>query len=103
MKWLIEAFTENLDALERQLQSTALSKIRLSAAMWTLPNSKALVAMVAHSVDRDYDVRNRLVGLRVVNGRHTGENLEYHLHQLFSVHGLQDLLGWFTFDIILYT
>jgi hypothetical protein len=98
MKWLVEAFTENLNALKRQLHSTALSKIHLSADLWTSPNSKALVAVVAHFVDLDYNVRNRLIGLRVVNGRHTGENLQYHLHQVISDYGLQDLLGWLTFD-----
>jgi hypothetical protein len=51
MKWLVEAFTENLNALKRQLHSTAMSKIHLSADLWTSPNSKALVAVVAHFVD----------------------------------------------------
>lgn len=97
MRWLIEAFTENLAAVKKQLHG-AISKIHLSADLWTSPNQKGLLAVVTHFVDRDYQLRTRLIALRILNGRHTGENIQHHLHQVITDFDLRDSLGWLTFD-----
>nr|AAF97810.1 transposase [Cryphonectria parasitica] len=98
MRWLFEAFHENLAGLQLQLQREAISKIHLSADLWTSPNHKGILAVVAHFVDSDAKLRNRLIAVRMINGQHTGENLQWHLHQVIMAFQLEERLGWLTFD-----
>lgn len=52
-QWLIEAFHDNRVGIKAQLALDAISKIHLSADMWTSPNQQALLAVVAHFVDSE--------------------------------------------------
>lgn len=72
MRWLIEAFKENLSALKEQLYHKKISKIRLSADFWKSPNQKTLLTVVAHFVYRQISFRTRLAAVRVIGGRNTG-------------------------------
>lgn len=96
-RWLTQAFDENLVALRAQLYE-AVSKIHLSADIWTSPNKMGLLAVVAHYVDSHYRLRTRLIALRHVVGSHSGENIQFHLSAVIRDFHLEERLGWFTFD-----
>lgn len=89
-RWLVAAFEENSEALRRQLYTEAISLIHLYWDIWTSPNQVGIVAFVAHFVDREHSLRTRLIALRVINGRHTGENLAYHIQKAISDFKLQN-------------
>lgn len=51
--------------MKKQIEVEAVSKIHLSADLWTSPNQKGLLAVIAHFVDRDFRLITRLIALRV--------------------------------------
>lgn len=98
MRWIVEAFQENLGGIRTRLLCEAISKIHLSADLWTSPSHQGLVAVVAHFVDSDFKLRTRLIALRIVNGKHSGKNLGWHLRRVITDFSLKNTLGWLTFD-----
>ena len=55
--------------------SLAQSRIHISYDLWTSPNHKAMIAIVAHWMVEDYEVKTALLVIREVHGEHTGENI----------------------------
>lgn len=93
IRCLLEYFQENLTAVRQQLHNEAISKLRIPADLWILPNGKAFLAVVSHWVDRDFHLRARLIAVRLVNGQHTAENFQNHFHSAVIKFGLERMLG----------
>lgn len=51
------------------------SKVHLSFDFWTSGNSMALLAVVVYFIDENYKNKTILIGLRWLQGSHSGENI----------------------------
>ncbi|KAK0647486.1 hypothetical protein QBC41DRAFT_210856, partial [Cercophora samala] len=71
--WLVDLYEAELGKL-RELLDTALSNVNLSWDTWTSPNSKGLLAIIAHWIDDDFVFHTRLLALVELQGSHSGEN-----------------------------
>jgi hypothetical protein len=74
------------------------TRIHFTFDLWTSPNHRALLGIVAHWVSVQGTLQHTLLGLRRFRGRHTGENqaeLFWTVAQQFKIEGN---IGYFTLD-----
>ena len=97
--WVIEAF-ESRKAAIRQEMLAAHSNIHISFDLWSSSNHKAIVGVIAHFINANGRRRNIVLGLREIEGEHSGENIGHQLLQLFKEYGLltPNRLGYFICD-----
>jgi hypothetical protein len=77
---------------------TARSKIHISFDLWTSPNRLAMVGVIAHYLTSDLISRSLLIGLRSLEGPHTGENLAACVVDVLTDFELGNLVGYFVSD-----
>ena len=76
----------------------AHSRIHISFDLWTSPNHKAIVGVVAHYITAHGRKRDIVIGLREVIGEHTGANIGHQLVRLFKEYDILDRIGFFICD-----
>jgi hypothetical protein len=54
---------------------TARSRIHISFNLWTSPNSKELIKVVFHFLNKDLKMRSLLAKIKRIKGSYTGENI----------------------------
>ena len=73
--------------------------INLTCDLWTSPNAKAILAVTAHWVDNDFDLKEILLdALEVRRGAHTGVNIARFLLTCLEEFSLKDKLFCITGD-----
>lgn len=73
-KLILDEFRTRRDKVREDLQA-ARSKIHISFDLWTSPNSLAMNGVVAHYLTKNFTLKAVLLGLRRVEGSHSGENI----------------------------
>ena len=73
-RWILWEFEKQRRYVKQEL-TTARSRIHVSFDCWTSPNTKGLVGVVFHFLDKDLKVQRLLAGMKRVRGAHTGENI----------------------------
>ena len=72
--------------------------INLTCDLWTSPNAKAILAVTAHWVDNDCDLKEILLDALEVRGAHTGVNIARYLLTCLEEFSLKDKLFCITGD-----
>jgi hypothetical protein len=96
--WIMSEYEIQKARLKARLQEDSLGLIHISFDLWTSPNSKALLAVVAHYTNRQYQVQTRLLALRRLHGEHSGENQAGILIEVLKDFEITDRLGYFVTD-----
>jgi hypothetical protein len=96
-KWTIEAYNSEKEKVKQSLQS-AQSAIHITMDLWTSPNQKALLGVVGHCIGENGDLRESVLALREVKGRHTGENQALVVLEVLKEYGIASKLGYFMMD-----
>jgi hypothetical protein len=96
-RWIMREF-DNSKAKIRLELTQSLSKIHISFDLWTSPNSLALVAVVAHYLGPDLKNHSLLIGIRRVDGCHSGENIATAIIPLLKEMVEREKLGFFQGD-----
>jgi hypothetical protein len=78
--------------------SLARSRIHISYDLWTSPNHKAMIAIVAHWTSEDYEVKTALLAIREVHGGHTGENIANAVYPVLKEYNIHDRFGYYVGD-----
>jgi hypothetical protein len=73
-EWLIRQFQAGKEQIKQLLQ-LARTAIHLSLDMWTSTNHLAILGIIAHYISEEGTLQECLLAMKVVDGRHTGENL----------------------------
>ncbi|KNB04833.1 hypothetical protein FOXG_19422 [Fusarium oxysporum f. sp. lycopersici 4287] len=89
---LDDMYKTKKDRVKQEL-SDALSKIHLRFDLWTSPNRHAVMAVMAHFLDRQGKHQSRLLALRRQLGCHSGENLAVTLGQVVREWKIEDRVG----------
>ena len=66
--------------------------------MWTSPNYRALLGVVAHWLDSDYELHSIVIGMHRFYGRHTRDNLAACFREIIDPYSTIDKIGFFTLD-----
>jgi hypothetical protein len=96
-KWVIEEFEKRKDHVREKIKASK-GMVHVSFDLWTSPNKKAIVGMVAHYLDEDYDSQSVLIGLKQVLGSHEGANVAEIMIPVISDMIPLDKIGFFQAD-----
>ena len=94
---VLQEFQRHQIAIIDHLQA-ARSKIHLSFDLWSSPNSLSLCGIVAHYVATDLRCRSLLLGLKRVNGAHSGENIAETILKVIADFKITNRVGYFQAD-----
>jgi hypothetical protein len=95
--WILALFYDNKNNLKNILQN-APGKIHLTLDLWSSPNHLPLLGVIAHFSDKNGLLQQSLLGLRTIEGAHSGENMaEVVLNILFD-YGIEGSLGYLMMD-----
>jgi len=95
--WILEQFHRSQQSLARCFRQCR-SKVHFTFDMWTSPNYRSFLGLVAHWMDTDYKLQSTVIGMRRINGRHTGENLAACFLDVVEPYSILDKIGYFTLD-----
>ena len=94
----VDKYFETAKVAVKERLSLARSRIRLSYDLWTSPNHKAMITIVAHWTSEDYEVKTGLLAIREVHGEHTGENIANVVYSVLKEYNIHDRFGYFIGD-----
>jgi hypothetical protein len=92
---IINEYEERKERVCQDLRQ-ALSKIHISFNLWTSPNGTlTLCAVVTHYLNQTLQARSVLLGLKEVEGSHTGENIATCCLPVIGDFELEGKIGYF--------
>jgi len=94
----INKYFEAAKATIKERLSLARSRIHISYDLWTSPNYKAMIAIVAHWTAEDYNVKSALLAIREVHGEHSGENIADVVYPVMKEYDFHSRFGYFVGD-----
>lgn len=96
--WIMDEYDVKKAKLKSKLREDSVGLVHISFDLWTSPNAKALMAVVAHYTNRQYRVETRLLALRRLHGDHSGENQAGLLSEVLKDFEITDKIGYFVTD-----
>lgn len=96
-RWVMDAFETRKARLRDELRHSR-SKISISFDAWTSPSCLAIIGAVAHYIDKTGRRREALLGLRELEGEHSGENMADALLKLIHDYKIRGRVGFFMAD-----
>lgn len=78
--------------------SVAKSRIHISYDLWTSPNHKAMISIVAHWTNEQYKAQTALLAIREIHGEHTAVNISDVVYFVLKEYGIEDEFGYFVRD-----
>jgi hypothetical protein len=82
----------------KQRLALAKSKIHISFDLWTSPNIHAIIAVVAHFLSPELQLRHVLLAVREIEGSHSGENMAESLLTVIADYEISTRIGVFVSD-----
>jgi hypothetical protein len=96
--WVMVRFEESRAKVKRMVHKSR-SRVHISFDIWTSKNGYAMLAVVGHYIDKEATSQSALLGLRVIEGAHTGENIAEVVVQVLSDYEIDSArLGCFVLD-----
>jgi hypothetical protein len=95
--WIMEDFKQRRKQIKKDLHLSK-SLVHFSFDMWTSPNCMAMIAIIAHFVSCAGEAKACLLGLRRIQGAHSGENMAQSIITVIEEYELKDRLGYFMLD-----
>ena len=78
--------------------SRSRSNIDFTFNLWSSPNHRAFLGVVAHWMDHTLNLHSTVLRLWGFRGRHTGENQAKHFWDLVKTYQITGKIGYFTLD-----
>jgi len=94
----ITKYFEIAKATIKERLSLARSRIHISYDLWTSPNHKAMIAIIAHWTSEDYEVKTALLAIREVHREHTGENIANVVYPVMKEYDIDTRFGYYVGD-----
>ena len=90
-------FNERRDILKKSVLPTA-SSITLTLDIWSGNAKEDYISIIAHYVNADWELQKKVIGLRLIDVKHTGENIAERIAAVVDVFGLTDKVFSITLD-----
>jgi hypothetical protein len=74
------------------------TRIHFTFDLWTSPNHRALLGIIAHWISQSGVLQSTVLGLRRFKGRHTGENQAESFWAVAQEYKIEPKIGYFTLD-----
>ena len=96
-KWVMSEFRKQKRQLQDDLRE-ARSNIHLSFDLWTSPNCYAIIAIVAHYIDKKGLRQTKLLAIRRLEGEHSGANQAQIVLDVIGEYKIGGRIGYFMLD-----
>ena len=97
-KRLEASFTTHRENTISRLKSS-LTQVHFSIDIWSSPNHRSLLAIVAHFIDLvSRQLHKALLALQGLEGAHSGEAIAETFLQVIGSYGIHDKIGYFSLD-----
>jgi len=96
-RWLDEFYATMFRMVKQSVQS-AICRIHFSFDLWSGPNIRAYMAIVAHWVDPEFKLHAVLLDLHRFVGPHTGKNQAAYFWSTIQKYGIENQVGKFNID-----
>jgi hypothetical protein len=96
-QWVLNEFEKRKGHIRDKIKASK-GMVHVSFDLWTSPNKKAIMGMVAHYFNKDYNSQSTLIGLKEVLGSHKGANVAEVMIPIISDMIPIDRLGFFQAD-----
>ena len=95
--WVVSEFRKQKRQLRDDLRD-ARSNIHLSFDLWTSPNYYAIIAIVAHYIDKNGLRQTKLLAMRRLEGEHSGANQAQIVLDVIGEYKIGGRIGYFMLD-----
>jgi hypothetical protein len=95
--WVLRQFQIEKDKIKLQLEN-AKTKIHLSLDIWTSPNNKPILGVIAHYISSSGALEYIILAMKEIEGNHKGENLAPVLIDVISDWQIAQKLGYIVMD-----
>lgn len=96
MSWILEHYTQAKIDIQKSLEGAG--SVHFSFDIWSSPNHRAFLGIVAHRVGAAGSLHGLLLGLRRFHGPHTGSNLAGNFWCAAEEFQITRKIGYFTLD-----
>ena len=90
-------FNERRDILKKSVLPAA-SSVALTSDNWSGNAKEDYISIVAHYVNADWELQKKVIGLRLIEVKHTGENIAERIAAVVDEFGLIDKVFSITLD-----
>jgi len=94
---IAKLFTERRDVLKNSVLSAA-SSVALTSDIWCGNTKEDYISVVAHYVNADWELQKKVIGLRLIEVSHSGENIASRIAAVVEEYGLIDKIFSVTLD-----
>jgi BED zinc finger len=95
--WVMRQFDVEKAKIKNTL-ANAITSIHISCDIWTSPNNKPILGVVAHYIDEKGTLAKAVLSMKEVIGVHDGDNLAGVVMSVITEWEIQDKLGYFVMD-----
>ena len=95
--WILEGYRCG----KRQLTQTFArieTKIHFTFDLWTSPNHRAFLSVIAHWLDSDKHLKSTVLGMRRFRGPHTRENQSKYFWDIITSYKIEKKIAYFSLD-----
>jgi hAT family C-terminal dimerisation region len=96
--WILTRFQKRKTQLKEELCKSMSGLIHFSFDLWTSPNYRSLLGIVAHYIDSNGRNRSTLLAIRELRGVHSGENQAEIVMEIIMEYNLEKKIGYFVLD-----
>ena len=94
---IAKLFIERRDVLKNSVLSAA-SSVALTSDIWCGNTKEDYISVVAHYVNADWELQKKVIGLRLIEVSHSGENIASRIAAVVEEYGLIDKIFSVTLD-----
>lgn len=76
----------------------ALTKIHISADLWTSPNHKSILGLIAHYINKGGKLTHTVIAVRELEGQHKGKNQARLIEKVLKEFRIERNIGFFVGD-----
>jgi hypothetical protein len=95
--WVMRQFEIEKEKIKVHLQNTK-TKIHLSLDIWTSPNNKPILGIVAHYISDSGVLEQVVLAMKEIEGNHKGENIAPVVMGVIKDWGIGEKLGYIVMD-----
>lgn len=95
--WTMRTYQAQKKRIQQDLQE-ALSKIHITADLWTSGNKKSIIGVIGHYIGREGKLKHNVLAVRELQGDHGGENQARVVADVLVDYEIEYKLGFFVGD-----
>jgi len=95
--WILQRYRSGQKELTQAFARIEM-KIHFTFVLWSSPNHRSFLGVVAHWLDSNQNLKSTVLGIRRFPGPHTGENPAKHFWDIITPYNIELKIGYFTLD-----